>query len=460
MGKRKTVKQVLVVNPPTAKTARNRRRRQARNKNKGTIARAAGMSPKKMKMWPRSKDGANFLRAALDPFSDLSLRSVGVPDSFAGDTLKHCNIMEITARPNAQGIISFTLVPSVSTPLVCTLGTFEDILIPTANVSGTANGTTRVALDAGAVRTSTAFQPGIAWPAWAEFYGGGGPQGAGPYSYKSQRITSMGMEWRYTGTTLQDQGVCTAAILDAYVIDGYEELPAFTGTNPIISTETFFVARSDVNNLVENNETSLSSQPKYVQQSLHTSEGSGGMTVMVSAEEGFIMKPTNSNSIMLPNFVKISGLGGGPGFGGNPAVGTFGATDSTGATTVCFPMIPWQNLRPVGFCFSGLPAGQPIVLKLKQRVEATVSINSAFQQFTDKSPSEDPEAMQIVADVSKGLPLMVPVTMNGFGDWWRKIFSVISSAGHIVGGIGIPMISQVAGGIGGMADILGSFADL
>ncbi len=55
---------------------------------------------------------------------------------------------------------------------------------------------------------------------------------------------------------------------------------------------------------------------------------------------------------------------------------------------------------------------------------------------------------------------MVPVTMNGFGDWCRKIFSVINSAGNIVGGLGIPMVSQVATGVAGLADILGSFANL
>jgi hypothetical protein len=254
---------------------------------------------------------------------------------------------------------------------------------------------------------------------------------------------------------LSDQGVATAALLDSYTIDGYTEGSGLGTVNPL-STDVEFIQRADLSTLLrELSQGNLSNQPNYIEQTLHTSEGAGGMLVMIPSEEGYIMKPYAPNTAIIDATSKMSLF--------NAAGGTFlgGAVVTNDASPVqgLGQITPWQNLRPIGVSITGLntTAGTAsIVLRLKQRVEATVDISSAFQQFTDKSPAEDCQAMSIVADVSKTLPVMVPVTMNGFGDWWRKIMSVISSAGKIAGGLGIPFVSPIAGGVGALADVLGS----
>jgi len=442
------------------RTARNRRKRQKRNANRGAVAKASRTSVRRMQKWPSTKDGANFLRAALDPFSDVALRSVGVPDSFAGDTLKHVNTMEVTVMPDSNGRIEFVSLPSASSPLIMRAGTYKAITIPTADATDVPNGTTVIDFDAtGHTASNAQLLPALAWPVWAEAYGENGSSiHYGPYAYKSQRVISQGLEWRYTGTELSDQGVCTCAILDSYTIEGYLDKAA----DPAVmhsANSVAFQRRGDIANLAQTSQTNLSNQPRYVQQTMHTSEGSGGMSVHVASEEGFVLSATDPRTIIIDaNLTQAEYTSG---VSVPSSLATYGRRSSTTDTTH-FPILPWQNLRPIAFAFTGLKTdGQSsIVLRLKQRVEATLTITSAFQQFSDKSPSEDSNAMCIVADVSKGIPVMVPVTMNGFGDWWRKIMSVISSAGKIVGGIGIPMVSQVASGVGGLADILGSFADL
>lgn len=475
MTRRKSTKQVLAVvqqqaQPGSGKAARNRRKRQNRKQNRGAIARAARTTPGRMTNWPKTRDGAAFVRAALDPFSDVALRSIGVPDSFAGDTLKHSNTMEITVVPDANGNIAFTILPSVSSPLLMLAGQFQGVVAPSINASFVPNGTVTGTWDATngewlGGTSNASFQAALPWPAWATYYGSqpdpsaGGNQGTGmgPYDYRSQRICSMGLEWRYTGTTLNDAGVCTAAIVDSYMIPGYEDIVA-TPTGYILPVTTSFVQRCDLTAVTRSgvNQTSLSNVPRYVQQTMHTSEGSGGMIVLVSGEDGFMMNPTSPDQVYIDATTRQDHWAS----GSVSTIGTLGSDGAVAPKPVVFPLQSWKNLRPVGVAFSGLPENQPIVIKLKQRVEATVYQNSPFAQFTDKSPTEDATAMCIVADVSKSLPVMVPVTMNGFGTWWKKIMSVISSAGKIVGGIGIPMVSQVASGIGGMADILGSFAEL
>jgi hypothetical protein len=458
MAKKKTTKQVLAVvqqqPPPGQGQSSKSRRRRNRRKNRAVIARPFG-GVKKMARWPTTRDGAAFLRANLDPFSDVSLRSIGVPDGFGGDTLKHCNTMEITVKPSAAGNINFTVFPSASTPLVVSEGIYQAITIPTADATNVANGTTVIDLDMSNAGTgSTGLYPGIYWPTWATSVGNGDT--FGPYGYKSQRVVSMGLEWRYTGTALSDKGVCTAAVVDGYMIPGYVDKPAEPASH-WASTRTRFMQRGDTFAVVSNSEGSLSNQPRFVQQTMHSSEGAGGMIVLTSAEEGFALVPTICDTIMVNSGTTAAEYTAGT---ASATIAGYGIFSATPTDVIKFPILPWQNLRPVGVAFTGLDPSISIVLRLKQRVEATVDVNSPFQQFSDKSPTEDSVALGLAADISKTLPVMVPVTMNGFGDWWRKIMSVISSAGKIVGGIGIPMVSQVATGVGGLADILGSFADL
>ena len=168
------------------------------------------------------------------------------------------------------------------------------------------------------------------------------------------------------------------------------------------------------------------------------------------------MKPTNTSTILYNNTTATANWGA----VGIRAIAGYGVDNAGTPAEVATPLIPIQNLRPVGVSFTGLDPTISIVLRLKQRVEATVQVTSAFQQFTDKSPSEDQVAIDLVADVQKTLPVMVPVTMNGFGDWWKKIMGSISGIGKIIGGMRLPFVSQIAGGVGDIADILGSFASL
>jgi hypothetical protein len=406
---------------------------------------------------PTTADGANFMRAALDPFADIQLRSVGVPDSFAGNTLKHANTMEITVTPDSTGTIAFVVLPSVQAPIIPVKGLYKNLLVPTFNVSTMVPGTFVLpSFDAGANITALNCAQAISWPTWASNFGAvaqANGAGVGPYSYKSQRVTGQGLEWRYTGTTLSDQGVCTTAKLDAYCVDGYTDKPADPSAFKGIGVN--LLQRADLNNMIVNcNETSLSNVPQFVQQSMHTSDGAGGMIVLVAAEEGYVLHPTLSNTAFLHNGTPTASWT--TNLSNIPNLGTLGYDPVAGAPTEVFPLIPWQNLRPVGVVFTGLIADAAIVLRIVQRVEATVNAGSAFQQFTDKSPSEDCGAMTMVANVQKTLPVMVPVTMNSFGEWWRKIMGTIGTFGKIIGGIGIPIASPIAGGVGALADIFAS----
>lgn len=443
---------VMVPAASSSKSARNRRKRQNKKNNRRSIAKSAGRSVRKMPYWPQTKDGATFLRAALDPFSDQTLRSVGVPDAFSGDTLKHTNTMEITVFPTAAGIIEFLIIPSVSDPLIALNGQFQQITYPiraavTAEPVGTRTGTI--------TPTGGAVFPAIAWPSWAQYYGqesAGATAGSGygPYGYKSQRVISMGLEWRYTGTELSDKGVCTAAINDAYCLPGYTDLV----TPPAHCASTVrFSARADVYTVGLVNQQNLSNQPQFRQQTMHSAEGAGGMIVLVSGEEGYVMRQSAVNTVLVDtnvhgvDFNTVANQYG---------IATYGTDDAAAPVTSYFPIQPWQNLRPVGVAFTGLDPAVSITLRLKQRVEATVDPSSAFSQFSDRSPAEDSQALCLVTDISKTLPVMVPVTMNGFGDWWRKIMNTIAGIGKVAGSLGLPFVSPIGGAVGNLADVLGS----
>lgn len=449
---RKNKNPTIVVTPPTTnKTLKNRRRRLRRK----VIAKSAGRSMRSMRKWPQTKDGATFLRAALDPFSDVQLRSVGVPDVFAGDTLKHCNTMEVVVVPDNTGNITFTILPSVSDPLIMLQGLYKDILVPQCDKTTFAPVGTQV-LPSFDASSGEGYLAALSWPQWASYYGSQGTTTTNPYNpygYRSQRIVSMGLEWRYTGTELSDQGVCTAAITDAYMIDGQLD---YTGTAPVVakSSHVNFVCKGECSTFQETTAATLSNVPGYRQLSMHSAEGAGGMLVLVAAEEGYIMKPYVPNAVLGDNTAMASAaltLA-------STTIATLGTTNDTTVAYASFPISPWQNLRPITVNFSGMKTdgSVSVVLKLKQRVEATIDQASPFAQFIDKSPMEDCAALELVADIQKTLPVMVPVTMNGFGDWWRKIMGTIGSVGRIVGGIGLPVVSPIAGAVSGLADVLGA----
>jgi len=408
-----------------------------------------------MKMWPTTHDGATFLRAALDPFADVQLRSVGVPDSFSGNTLKHTNTMEITVVPDSSGNVQFILIPSTSSPLIAKSGSFKNLLLPQIDSSsGLPVGTLNTDFNASTV--SEQMNLAIPWPYWAQNYGSAttGQNRYGPYSYKSQRVTSQGLEWRWTGTTLTDQGVCTAAILDSYLVEGFSEYTAAGSPLLPIGPGIEFIQRGDIEEFSNISQSALSNQPQFVQLTMHPNEGSGGYSTMISAEEGYIMKPYAPNTAFISAGSKSSTFN----TSASNSLGTLGFNNASTPIPSIVEMAPWQNLRPIGFSFTGLPVSAgAITLRLKQRVEATIDIGSAFQQFTDKSPQEDCNAMAIVANVAKTLPVMVPVTMNGFGDWWKKIMNVIGWGARVAGSlIPVPGASIIGQGVGALADVLGA----
>jgi len=377
--------------------------------------------------------------------------------------LKHKNTMEITVIPDINGNIIFCTIPSASTPIVAIAGQYQNITLPNYTAGtplGAPAGTVTASFDAATVSGITETYPGIPWPSWATYFGNlpvspdlasSAGRGFGPFDYKSQRVASQGLEWRFTGTELSDQGICTAAIVDAYPVEGYSDYMPTTPPATLNPGVVKFTQRADVFTIANITEATLSNMPQFRQQTMHSAEGAGGYSVLISGEEGYALKPTNPLEVLVDtsahsaNFA-LDALG----------IATIGATGGTMTLPGLFPMLPWQNLRPIGYAFTGLATGIPIVIRLKQYVEATINPSSSFAQFTDKSPSEDCTALAIVANIQKTLPVMVPVTMNGFGDWWRKIMSMIGSAGRIVSGLGIQPFSAVAGGIAGLTDILGA----
>lgn len=467
--KNKTVMVVQQPQPAGNKTARNRRRRQKKRMNRTSIAKAARMPVSKISRWPKSAAGAAFVRAALDPFSDQALPAVGVPDGLAGKTLKHTNTMSFTVSPTVDGSqVRLVLVPSASTPIAMIEGIFSGVEYPTFD-GATLVGTGTASDPITTVGSGSHNIPCLAWPYWAQYYGSqagtitsdnAAQSESGPYQYKSQRIVGYGLEWRYTGTTLADQGVATCAVLDAYAEEGYLEFPYSAGGFPggLQNVPSInFVQRADLTVISDVSQQSLSNVPGYVQQTLKAAEGSGGMSVSVNGEANWKMDVTKTRMWLMSMGARTEDIA-------SALVSrmyTYGLTTGTPPNVQCAaPLLPWQNLRPIGLVISGLTPSMTFEVRVIQYIEATIATSSPFQQFTSVSPAEDQDALCLVATVSKSLPCMVPVTMNSFGEWWQKIMGKINSLGNIVRGMGIPVASQIAGGVGDIAGILGSFASM
>jgi hypothetical protein len=90
-------------------------------------------------------------------------------------------------------------------------------------------------------------------------------------------------------------------------------------------------------------------------------------------------------------------------------------------------------------------------IKVWNCIEAQVTTNSAFYQFSGISPPHDPVAMQSYADLKMRLPVAVPAAQNA--GMWNKVLSILrglfSAVAYIPGPVGI-----AAGGLHSITSVL------
>lgn len=402
--------------------------------------------------------GATFLRAATDPFSDAALCEVGVPDEFAGRTLKLREVQTIPARPDASGVIQFSVVPANEGAIVAVKGKYS-FAKPVIQTDG------GVATDVGYHDPVDSFgnlKVGalIPYPEQAKIMYdtrtvlGGVPE-YDAYGTEAFRVIGYGVEVRYTGTTLTNQGRIYCSRVPLHLKEGrnHTPLPVPAPTSsPYGHTDNFRAA--NVGNLITGDGSHLSLLPGFL---VHTMS-EGMMAVGVSEDADWAMKDY-SRAVLTSVVHGQFSDNGTPSVilrAGNPYMGVWCEDQriTTSTKGVLYAMGGLGTQTPICVSIEGLdPAAANVEIRVSAFMEKSLILDSAFQRMTTKSPDCDPLALKTVARVSKTLPCMVPVRMNAFGDWWKKIMGFISGGAAIYSGLHLPF-APVAGAVSTLADAL------
>lgn len=109
----------------------------------------------------------------------------------------------------------------------------------------------------------------------------------------------------------------------------------------------------------------------------------------------------------------------------------------------------------------GLYKAASIQVKTRIGIESVPGVDSPWSPFTEASPLYDPAVMTRTSIVRARLPLMFPAHYNDFSDILKTIGEVIMGPvrgiADTIGGMGIPVLSDIAGPIGG---VLGGIKNL
>jgi hypothetical protein len=96
-----------------------------------------------------------------------------------------------------------------------------------------------------------------------------------------------------------------------------------------------------------------------------------------------------------------------------------------------------------GAYFSGLDKEASLTVKFTRIIEITPNANSGFRLLVQPAPSYDIEALMTYVNVVSKLPVACPWAENGFGEWWRKVLSVVSKVRGVLTPFAKPLMGAL-----------------
>lgn len=357
-----------------------------------------------------TRDGAEWLTAALDPFHDFEHPLAGYPDATVSQTVMSVYQYDLAiAKPaHVAGLWDahvFTLPNASQNDYLLTNfdATWKKMI--SADPPNFWRGST---LNVYTVGTGEKITPDTT----PQQYGGGilPPLGSEDLTMGVSRVVAMGFEVHNTTSDLHKQGAVT------------------TYRMPVNDSHFTTILSQSLTGEAQVNGTVYSQPPKTLADALRikgtrTWEAKDG--VYATCMQGSVVNPLKQLS---PNTMAfISGTD--PGVqcsswvstqAWNAATGEFSPDASKG--------IPFDI---TGAIFTGLSPETTLTVKLRVYVERAPGWNSPdLAPLASPSAGYDVRALELYAQMINCLPAAVKVDENAFGDWWRTVMRV---ANHVVG---------------------------
>lgn len=125
-----------------------------------------------------------------------------------------------------------------------------------------------------------------------------------------------------------------------------------------------------------------------------------------------------------------------------------------------FGIVPGSLLNELTgvILFRGIDNRANINVKVRRGLESLVDSATAIAPFQHQSPVLDPLAIDRVTQIAQSSPMAYPACYNDWGEILnviKQVVGVVKPVAKFVGGLGIPIVSDLGNGIGDFAGKLG-----
>jgi len=123
---------------------------------------------------------------------------------------------------------------------------------------------------------------------------------------------------------------------------------------------------------------------------------------------------------------------------------------------------PLSSVQTCGAMFTGLSPETVLILRMKCIVETVPVFNNPDLVLARTSAMHDPNALELYARTSRGLPTGCPRHMNPFGEWFALVMDMLAKNASVIGGaisaalVGDPTVGAQIGTLGASAWTVGS----
>lgn len=374
-------------------------RKQRKNTIEGLVQRGA-----------LTRDGAEWLTAALDPFHDFEHPLAGYPDATVSQTVMSVYAYDLAVSKPAHVVGTwdahiFTLPTASQNDYILTDFDATWQKMTSTNPPNDWRGST---LNVYAVGAGEKLTPDTA----PQQYGGGilPPVGSEDLSMGVSRVVAMGFEVHNTTSELHKQGAVTSY-----------RMPVNHGMYSALLSKALVGEALTVG-------TMMAQPPKTLADALRlkgsrTWEAKDG--VYATCMQSSVVNPLAQLTPSSMAFVAATD----PGTQDSAWVNEQ-AWYADVSTFVPTPLktIPFDI---TGAMFTGLSAETTLNVKLRVYVERAPGWNSPnLAPLASPSAGYDVRALELYAQIINCLPPAVKVDENAFGDWWRSVLNV---ANHVVG---------------------------
>lgn len=428
-----------MVNPKQSK----RKTKPAAPRRKPTVTTVAIPRPRPQQA-TITQDGARFVKCSLHPLMATSMKSVGVPDRYSGDTVVLDHKMTVTVVNGSLGTMKLLALPTLPGALWI-YGETGGSDIPGGYT--TVTGTTGTAVHNGNYYQCIPFQEYLPPNAISYTPGAHVLPNMNVYNATHARCVALALEVKDKSNSLNSQGDITCTRfpwrVGSQALIGKADKPGGSATG-------YYWQRTVDPPL--SNKQDATAYKSYT--CFPVKEGAYSVATRTKPDWDMMeFAPVNSNAdddgtwlgqwwdLVLSNSAFAGGA-----FNTTSAIQYGVSTVAPANGDTIGPSWVDDGTSGIAMVIDGLNTTTPQALEVTITicVEYEVRPTSSISKFLAPSPKEDPVAMKIVSDTMSQLPSAVPQKQNSGGGFWDKVKGII---GKVVGGIekAIPIVSQVAG---------------